>query len=327
MRPATIELMIRIFYGADTFSKEQELNSLVKISEAESFRILENGPFPELEKLNGTVLFGPSQIFIFDNSIAKSGLLENVAQLLNATAEIVILENSLPKKTGSLAELSKSELVKIKIFDPPELSQIPAWIEKRAQIHGATISKPATELMLEVLVPEPAAYWEKPVVDLTLLDNELQKLVAYCDGREISEDAVSLLVKKNNSIDVWHVINAIADKNSKKVFTALDKFMTENDSAGDDKAKLIMLNALMADQFRNILIMQDFQTRRTSDQEVLLQTGWKSGRLYQLRKICSRFTGEKVKVILKRLEDMDIELKTSSTPARPIMDLILAQIL
>lgn len=319
--------MIRIFSGTDTFTKEQELRSLAKMVGAEIFRITENGPFPRLEDLNGKALFGPPQIYVFDNSIAKSGFLEKSEQLLSTKAEIVILENALPKKTVSFAQLAKDDSVETKVFDAPEASNIPTWVRERAKFYNTSISTSAVALLIESLVPEPAAFWEKPTADLMLIDHEIQKLVAYCDGKEISQEAVENLVKKNSSVDVWHVINAIAEKNSKKVFAVLDKFMAENDSTGDDKAKLIMLNALLADQFRNILMMQDFQASFVPDLEVLKQTGWKSGRLYQLKKVCSRFTQDKVRIILKRLEDLDIELKTSSTPARPIMDLILAQVL
>jgi DNA polymerase III delta subunit len=319
--------MIRIFLGTDTLSKEQQLKTIASQMKAELRRFNEGDIFPDVSQFSESTLFGPTQVFVFDNSIGKSGLLDNAELLMAAPSEIIILEEAAPKRGNAILALSKNPAVKILNFDPPSLDKIPAWLAERAKHYGASITKDGIQVLLDALIPEPASSWEKPVADLRMLDHELLKLATYADGNPITAETVSALTKKNTSTQVWHVINAIADKNSKTVFSSLEKFMADSDAGTDDKAKLILLNALLADQFRNILLVQDFQNLRVPDQEILTKTGWKSGRLYQLKKLAGRFTMQKLRQILQRLEDLDIELKTTSTPARPIMDLILAQVL
>ncbi|MCL5009174.1 MAG: hypothetical protein M1400_02420, partial [Patescibacteria group bacterium] len=56
-------------------------------------------------------------------------------------------------------------------------------------------------------------------------------------------------------------------------------------------------------------------------------TGWKPGRLFVVKKIASRFAAPKVWQTLFKLEALDTELKTSSTPPRVLLDLILSQLL
>jgi len=319
--------MIRIFVGTDTLSKEQHLKTIASQKNSELRRFNDGDTFPDVRQFSESTLFGSPQIFVFDNSIAKSSLLDNEELLLAAPVEIIILEEAAPKRGSALLGLSKNPKVEVISFDPPPIDKIPAWLTARAKHHGASITADGVKALLAALIPEPASNWEKPVADLRLLDHELLKLATYTDGKPITSETVNALTKKNTATQVWHVINAIAAKDSKTVFSSLEKFLADNDGGGDDKSKLILLNALLADQFRNILLVQDLQILRLPDQEILAKTGWKSGRLYQLKKLASRFTALKLGQILQRLEDLDIELKTTSTPARPIMDLILAQVL
>lgn len=322
-----MNIMVRIYLGTDSFAKEQRLKTLAAQKGAELRRFAEGDVFPNAGQFGGATLFGPPQVFVFDNSISHSGLLDKVDELLAPSAEIIILEDSAPKRGSALLALTKNPQVEIVKFDPPAVDKAPVWLVDQAKNYGAAITMEGARALVSALVPEPASSWDKPVVDLRQLDNELQKLLAYADGKPVTGEAVAALTKKNESTEIWHVINAIAEKNSKGVFTSLEKFLADTGSTGDDKAKLIFLNAMLADQFRNILLVQDVQGRRLPDQEILAKTGWKSGRLYQLKKLATKFPGPKLRQILQRLEDLDIELKTSSTPARPIVDLILAQVL
>lgn len=319
--------MISIFIGKDNFSKHQRLKELAKETGVDLRWLREGDSFPGVGELGGTALFGPAEAYVFDNSIAKSGLLDNLESLLATSGRVIIVEDAAPKRGTALQSLVGNEAVEVVNFDPPETTELPAWIAQRAEHHGASINKEGIAELIAALVPQPASSWEKPFVDLRQIDLELQKLATYADGQAITADIVRELTKRNTETQVWHVINAIADKNSKSAFAALEKFLAEADDGGDDKSKIILLNALLADQFRNILLVQDMQNRSVPDSAILGQTGWKSGRLFQLKKLAARFNTLQVSQILQRLADLDVELKTSATPPRPIVDLILAQVL
>jgi DNA polymerase III delta subunit len=99
-----------------------------------------------------------------------------------------------------------------------------------------------------------------------------------------------------------------------------------SDDSSDDKAKSIQLNALLAEQFRNILMIQDFQKQRIPDAVILSKTGWKSGRLFVIKKLASKFKTAQLMSVLNKLEHLDIELKTSGIPGQVILQLITAQL-
>jgi DNA polymerase III delta subunit len=94
----------------------------------------------------------------------------------------------------------------------------------------------------------------------------------------------------------------------------------------DEKAKIIQLNSMLADQFRNILLVQDFVARRTPDTMILEQTTWKSGRLFIMKKLAAKFQPQQLISILDKLERLDVELKTTTMPGATILQLILAQL-
>jgi len=74
------------------------------------------------------------------------------------------------------------------------------------------------------------------------------------------------------------------------------------------------------------LLVQDFLARRVPDQEILKQTAWKSGRLFVMKKLAGKFKPGQLISILDKLERLDIETKTTTTPGQTILQLILAQL-
>jgi DNA polymerase III delta subunit len=102
-----------------------------------------------------------------------------------------------------------------------------------------------------------------------------------------------------------------------------DYFATE---VGDDKANAIKVTALLADQFRSLLIVTDATARHLPDAAILEMTGWKSGRLFVMKKLSRNFATQQLKQALAKLENLDRELKTSTMPPHVVLDLIIADI-
>ena len=58
----------------------------------------------------------------------------------------------------------------------------------------------------------------------------------------------------------------------------------------------------------------------------LTTTGWKSGRLFVMKKAALRFAPKKIMETLQKLSSLDEELKTSQTPPKVLLDLIISQL-
>jgi len=84
---------------------------------------------------------------------------------------------------------------------------------------------------------------------------------------------------------------------------------------------------VLSEQFRSILLVLAAQAERVPDQKLLADTGWKSGRLFVVRKNAARFSPRSIMELLQKLSFLDTELKSTSTPPRVLLDLILAPLL
>ena len=94
----------------------------------------------------------------------------------------------------------------------------------------------------------------------------------------------------------------------------------------DTATKLLQLVALLAEQFRSLLLVKSCLEQRMPDKVVLEQTKWSSGRLFMAKKNAARFSTGVLRDVLQKLEFLDIEAKTSVAPTRVILDLILSQV-
>ena len=164
------------------------------------------------------------------------------------------------------------------------------------------------------------------VFNLWQAESEIRKLLAFAGNKEIREQEVAELVLENGEVDVFDLTNAIADNQKQKALALLHNFLKQQ-TGSDEKGTIIQLNALLSEQFRNVAMIQSFINSKTSESEILEQTGWKSGRLFVIKKVAARFPAKKVLETLNKLEALDLELKTSSTPPRVLLDLIVSQLL
>jgi DNA polymerase III delta subunit len=126
-------------------------------------------------------------------------------------------------------------------------------------------------------------------------------------------------------VETLDIANAIAENNKQSALRLIGKFLNQQNQS-EEKAAIIHLNALLAEQFRNIYMIQDFLSRKISEKDILEKTAWKTGRLFVIKKIASKFSPKKVMEFLNKLQFLDEELKTSSTPPKVLLDLIVSQL-
>jgi DNA polymerase III delta subunit len=132
-----------------------------------------------------------------------------------------------------------------------------------------------------------------------------------------------MLVVPKVSVDPFALLDAIGSKNKSHALQMLGNFFDH--SAGDEKAKAIQFSALLADQLRNVLLVIDAVDKRIPDETILDKTGWKSGRLYVMKKLSRSYNPAQIKLTLAKLESLDIELKTSTMPPHVVLDMIISQ--
>jgi DNA polymerase-3 subunit delta len=163
---------------------------------------------------------------------------------------------------------------------------------------------------------------EDSTLDVLRAQNEIEKLKQYAAGQPITSGMVGELVESSSGVDIFELLNAIATKNKKQALTMLQNYF--DTETADEKANAIKVVALLSDQFRSLLIVLDAGERYMPDDAILKLTGWKSGRLFIMKKLARNFNVTQVKQALAKLENLDREMKTGSMPPHVVLDLIIA---
>lgn len=327
--------MIQLLLGQDDFTKNQFVLDLAKKLNAqiEYFVALE-----DLEKFS----FAPEKdLFSKPKLSVLRGVFKDLEKkykgsevILPENSHILIIEEKLDKRGALAKKLLSDKIVRVQQFSLPHLSQFEEWIIKKTEANKGKISKNTALCLAKKLGRDDYLEMREggKVVgfienySLWQADNEIKKLLAKADGSEIIETDVEDLVHKEIEIDALEIANSLAENNRLKVLSMLEDFMSK-ESVGDAKTCIIQLSALLAEQFRNIALIQDFLQRGLKDQQILDLTLWKPGRLFMVKKAASNFSNKKVKDFLVKLQALDAELKSSSLPPRVLFDLVISQVL
>lgn len=289
---------------------------------------------PDVGVLTEQNLFSKAKVFVLAGLTDKLGLDEaKIALLVKSPNHIVLLEEKLDKRTSSNKTLLLSKGVTVQEFLLPHGRELNAWITARSKALGVTMDVGAVEELARRLGRDEALETKfggkvveiKEYYNLWQADSEIQKLKAYANGKGVTQGDVEQMVGETREADTLSIVNAIAEQDKFAALSMVKTFL-QTDVASDEKSRIIQLSALLAEQFRSIFMVQGFLKEGITESEILQKTGWKSGRLFMVKKTAVRFAEKKVSDLLHKLEMLDEELKSSNTPPSVLLDLILVQL-
>lgn len=330
--------MLTFLLGPDTYSKAQYIDSIKQTKGADLVIYAAEDELPTVARLIETDLFSKPKIFEIRQAID----LNEKEKLILSKNDIIISLAGLDKRKKENKEILNQKNILVKNFLLPHGKELNIWIKnkvgelniknKTEDLNGPKISDEAlNELAVRLgrddfkeIKAAGKIISTEEVYNLWQAENEINKLLAFCGAAQIDKESVELLVTKYGEIDVLDIVNAIAEKNRAVTFELIQNFFKKQ-NLSDEKAGIILLSALLSEQFRNVLIVQNFVKENKTDMEILTTTGWKPGRLFVIKKISSRFANNIILDFLNRLVALDEEIKTSNTPPKVLLDLILVQ--
>ncbi len=323
--------MLSIFLGPDEFTKKQRIQALAEQQKAEAVFLIQPEGLP-MGELLGQDLFAAKKIFIMQEAIKLIDG-QNLGQLVNSMNQIILIEEKIDKRSTFNKSLFANKAITIKDFALPHGQDLNKWIINRVKELGGEIANTGAEALAVNLGRDQAKETKfggkvvevQEIYTLFDADNEILKLLAYSNGAEISPQMVMDLVPAQKEADVFSLTNAIGENNRPRAYELMEIFL-QAENAADEKGKIIQLNALLCEQFRNVAMVQDFSGNGIPESQILEKTGWKSGRLFVMKKLAGKFAPKKVLDVLNKLSLLDEELKTSSTPPRVLLDLIFSQL-
>ena len=156
-----------------------------------------------------------------DGLSGLSRLLEYLPTIPETTALVFLEDGELPSN-HPLMQLAKDKQAngRVKFFDLPD--DPVRWVVERVTQKGGQISTQAAQLLTNRInrgdKNDRDHFAEDSRLYLRKLDNELEKLVAYCNGRRIEPADVELLVSEEEVSAMFKFIDAVSTRDGQSAY-------------------------------------------------------------------------------------------------------------
>jgi len=327
--------MIFFLYGPDTFRSRQKLREIKEKFIREIDKSSLNIESLDGEKLDITdfekALFTPAflakkRLVIVENLLSKNKgkIIQNeVLEILekNDLAEVILvfwesgLDDAKAKKSkakkpgkrslGLFNQLNKEKLAqKFALLDEYGTNQ---WAAAEFKKRGGKIQPAALKLLTDLVGN-----------DLWQLNGEIDKLMAFTRGQEISAANVTQLVKIKLDEDTFKLTDALAQKNKKVALKLISDQLKNGTSA-------VELLTLIIWQFKNLLIVKSFMAKNGAGYpptRLTYQLGLHPFVVKKAMTMARNYQLENLKDIYQHLLKIDYKIKTSQINAEVLFDLL-----
>lgn len=244
-------------------------------------------------------------------SEAKQKRLDDLADYLPhlpPTTRLVFVEDRcLPSKHPILRLAKQDEQGYVKRFARPEAGSLPQWIRQRTQRHGGRIERRAAHRLAAVVG-----------TDLRLLDQEIIKLVTYCNGeRAITAADVETLVPYSQDAVIFDLVDALGQRDGTTAAKTLHRLIEEGEHP-------LGLLGMIIRQFRLLIQVKTLKARGASPRDVAKTLGLHPFPAGKLHSQATYFTVAQLDKVYRHLSETDIDIKTGRIDADVALDLLVA---
>jgi len=240
--------------------------------------------------------------------------------------KIIFIENNLDKRKKiykELAKLEKTGLAEIKEFITPSNFNFDLWIKNRIAKLSGKIENEAINI-LAISLGKGMAQKDrnrnlKQSYNLWEADNEINKLINYCDGREITNKDVRLLVQSKVDLNIFNLIDSISSKNKSRSALLLNQQIEKG-------LNEIYILTMFVYQFRNLLKIKSLLEQNLSNQEIAVKAKMHPFVIQKSIEQCRRFEMKDLKKIYQKLFDADLAIKTGKINPRLALDLLVVSV-
>ncbi len=298
--------MIYLIYGEDKYQSRQRLNKIkANFIKQDPSKInlatfdIEDVEYKSIkEAIQAQPFLAKSRLIIINNLISKGykSIQEKFYDLI-ANKEIpesnnvILFESNKVKKNTRLYKLL-NKVGRVEEFNPFYGYQLNQWIDNEVKIRGGKISRGA--------VSKLGAFVGN---NLSQMNCEIDKLIAYRLGEEIVEKDVDSQVKAKLDDNIFNFVDALGRRDK----SAALKLLHEQIEQGQNE---IYLLTMISYQLRNLIIIKSLSEQGIDQQGIASQAKLHP---YVVKKTISQinsFNLEKLKIMYHDLLEADISFKT-----------------
>ncbi len=317
--------MFYIMYGKDTYSLQQELRRIkeqycnAELMEAntstldgkqitiEQLRdICMAAPFLHTHRL--VIVEGLLERFEKDNlsgkksTKAKSGSGAGLnewqskrdffASDMPESTVLVFVDGEVNKKGNNPLLALFGPYAKVMTYQLLKGEKLRSWIQNEVSLRGAAISNTAANLLIELAG-----------TDLWRLNNEIDKLIAFCTGNRIEEDDVKKLTSYTGDVNIFLLVDAVLERRSREAYELLRRLF----QSGAAPSYII---TMISRQLRLIVMVKELAPRMNRTQ-IKSKIGIFSDTVLDRTIVQARtYTTEHIKTAYRKILEADIAIKS-----------------
>ncbi len=174
-------------------------------------------------------------------------------------------------------------------------TQLEKWLQNRAVALGGKIGPSAVKVLLSQVGDN---LWQ--------LDNELQKLVLYCQPQEITATDITDLVMTKIGGDGWEFLYFLSQKNKPKALALLEDQLVLGNEPIEIFGRIVW-------QFRILLLVKETLVSQTyTSNEIASQLQLHPYVVQKTLPVIKNFSLDKLREVYSQLADIDYKIKTGS---------------
>lgn len=326
--------MLRMYYGPDTYSRNESVTQLKHELDADGMlsantSILDAArlELPELTAVCSTVPFlAAHRLVIVSDLLARAqtprprssrsasaqagsdwGELAAFLPSMPASTTLLLLDGAVRDDNPLLRALRP--LAEVRRFAPLSREETEDWIRRRALNAGTRIEPRALVALLDLAG-----------TNLWTLSGEVDKLTLYALGRAVTEADVRLLVAAAQESNVFTMVDAILDGRAEPALRHL-RLLFQGGAAGP------YLITMIARQYRQLIIVQDLMQARAAAPEISRAAELRSeGQLRRLQQQARRWSAGRLQAAYERVLAADLSIKRGETDEETALELLVAEL-
>ena len=316
--------MFILLYGDDTYRSIQKLKEIkagfIKKTDPSGINIVTfEGEDFNLEKFNSSasqsgflvtkrLIVTKNLLISKPNKELADQLIEILSQLKKTENIFVFWEAGEPDKRTALFKLLSFNKKYTQQFEPLSGYKLTNWVKNYLQENKGKINARALELFISSVGN-----------DLWQITNELDKLIAFKNGEEITEDDVNNFVTAKINENIFGLTDAIAAGNKKMGL----KLLQEQMQVGMNENYLL---TMIIRQFRILAQLKPLAEQNYPENQIVRETKLHPFVVKKTLPLVRKFTLDKIKDIYDKLTNLDKKFKSTSLPPQTLIDLFIMEI-
>lgn len=197
------------------------------------------------------------------------------------------------RRIDGLDALIKAGVVHLETLTAPDVKELPGWLQRRARHKNIAIEGAAVALLCNFVGP-----------NLRQLDNELEKLSIYADGRPITPQDVRAMVADASEEMIWNLTDALAQRQPAKAMQAL------RDLRRNDQNPIYILT-MIARQYRMLIEVKSLAGAGVTNHfDIAKALGYAAFPVQKALQLSHQYTFAELEETLERLLEVDMAMKS-----------------